>query len=187
MIVAAAGRAALTMAPAQKKAVLRSFANVLTWGYLPQAGFLQENQIQLMTVDGRLTAIAISTLKHISYVKDFNLDDPVDPERIGRKIFPARPRGDGLWVRLTLRDNEVLEGLAALDLAFIDSLVADQGLFLTPPDLRCNTQRLFIPRHALTSIEVRGFVTAPSRRPPLAQSSAKQATLLNAQPGLFDR
>jgi hypothetical protein len=175
------------MAPAQKKAVLRSFANVLTWGYLPQTGFLHENQIQLMTVDGRLTPISISILKLIAYVKDFNLDDPVDPERIGRRVFPARPRGDGLWVRLTLRDNEVLEGLASLDLAFLDSLVNDQGLFLTPPDLRSNTQRLFIPRPALTSIEVRGFVTSPSRRSSLSSRPTKRPALPSAQPGLFDR
>jgi hypothetical protein len=183
----AAGHAVLTMALAQKKAVLRSFANILTWGYLPQTGFLVENQIQLIKVDGRITTITLSGLKHIAYVKDFNLDDAFDPERIGRRVFPARPRGDGLWVRLTLRDHEVLEGLASLDLASLDSLVKDQGLFLTPPDLRSNTQRLFIPRPALISVEVLGFVAAPSRRSSLSADPAKHKTLPGAQPGLFDQ
>ncbi len=155
------------MAPAQKKVVLRSFTNDLAWGYLPQSGFLRDNHIQLMATDGRLTPIPVSTLKRIAYVRDFNLDDKLDPERIGRLAFPARPRGDGLWLRLTFSDDETLEGLATLDLAFTDTLLADRGLFLTPPDPRSNTQRLFIPRPALKSIEVLGFVTAPSRRPPV--------------------
>jgi hypothetical protein len=153
------------MAPAQKKVVLRSFSNKLAWGYLPQSAFLRDNDITLMAVDGRLTPFPIKTLKRIAYVRDFNLDDQVDPERIGRMTFLARPRGDGLWLRLTFRDDEILEGLATLDLAFTDTLLDDRGLFLTPPDLRSNTQRLFVPRLALKSIEVLGFVTAPSRRP----------------------
>ena len=40
--------AAHTMAPAQKKVVLRSLSNDLAWGYLPQGGFLHDSQITLM-------------------------------------------------------------------------------------------------------------------------------------------
>lgn len=154
------------MAPAQKKVILRSLSNDLAWGYLPQSGFLRDNAIQLMAVDGRLTPFPIKNLKQIAYVRDFNLDDPRDPERIGRTSFLARPRGDGLWLRITFRDDQTLEGLATLDLAFADTLLDDRGLFLTPPDPRSNTLRLFAPRSALKAIEVLGFVTAPSRRPP---------------------
>ncbi len=152
------------MAPAQKKVILRSFSNELAWGYLPQSAFLRDGQITLMATDGRLTPFPIKTLKRIAYVRDFNLDDRVDPERIGRMTFPARPRGDGIWLKLTFRDDELLEGLTTLDLAFADTLLDDHGLFLTPPDSRSNTLRLFVPRMALQSIEVLGFVTAPSRR-----------------------
>ncbi|MGA8940277.1 MAG: hypothetical protein WB439_14035 [Acidobacteriaceae bacterium] len=159
------GTAAHTMAPAQKKVVLRSFSNDIAWGYLPQSAFLRDNIVQLMAVDGRLTPFPIRHLKHIAYVKDFNLDDKLDPERIGRASFLARPRGDGVWLKLTFRDDNTLEGLSTLDLAFTDSLLDDRGFFLTPPDPRSNTQRLFIPRPALKSIDVLGFVTAPSRRP----------------------
>jgi hypothetical protein len=179
------------MAPAQKKVVLRSFSNELAWGYLPQSGFLRDGQITLMATDGRLTPFPIKTLKRIAYVRDFNLDDKVDPERIGRMAFPARPRGDGIWLRLTFRDDELLEGLTTLDLSFADTLLDDHGLFLTPPDPRSNTLRLFVPRLALQSIEVLGFVTAPSRRlaahpaaPPRAKSKHRVTT--DTQPTLFD-
>lgn len=152
------------MAPAQKKVVLRSLSNDLAWGYLPQGGFLHDSTIELMAVDGRITIFSFNRLKQIAYVKDFNLDDQLDPERIGRPAFLARPRGDGLWLRLTFLDDQTLEGLAPSDLTFADALLGDRGLFLTPPDPRSNTHRLFVPRHALKSLEVLGVVTAPSRR-----------------------
>jgi hypothetical protein len=171
------------MAPAQKKVVLRSLSNELAWGYLPQGGFLHEAQITLLEPDGRLTPFPLHTLKRIAYVRDFNLDDKLDPERIGRLTFSARPRGDGLWLRLTFRDHEVLEGLTPLDLAFADTLLDDRGLFLTPPDHRSNTLRLFVPRLALQSLEVLGFITAPSRR--LAANSRPGVTT-DTQPTLFD-
>jgi hypothetical protein len=152
------------MAPAQKKVVLRSLSNELAWGYLPQGGFLQDSNINLMAVDGRLTTFPINTLKQIAYVRDFNLDDKVDPERLGRPAFLARPRGDGLWLRLTFLDDQTLEGLAPSDLTFADALLDDRGIFLTPPDPRSNTLRLFVPRSALKSLEVLGVVTSPSRR-----------------------
>jgi hypothetical protein len=181
------------MAPAQKKVILRSFSNELAWGYLPQAGFLRDDHIALMAVDGRLTPFPLKQLKRIAYVRDFNLADKLDPERIGRLTFPARPRGDGVWLRLTLRDGELLEGLSTLDLAFADSLLDDHGLFLTPPDPRSNTLRLFVPRLALQSIETLGYVTAPSLRL-AAQRNAQTGTkpkssagvTIATQPTLFD-
>jgi hypothetical protein len=177
-----------TMAPAQKKVVLRSFSNDLAWGYLPQSSFLRDGEITLMAVDGRITPFPISTLKRIAYVRDFNLNDKVDPERIGRMSFPARPRGDGIWVRLAFRDDEVLEGLTTLDLGFADSLLEDHGLFVTPPDPRSNTLRLFVPRLALQSIQVLGYVTAPSRRLADSQLKAKSKprATSDTQTSLFD-
>jgi hypothetical protein len=175
------------MAPAQKKVVLRSLSNDLAWGYLPQGSFLRDGEITLMAVDGRLTPFPINTIKRIAYARDFNLNDKIDPERIGRMTFPARPRGDGIWLRLTFRDAEVLEGLTTLDLAFADTLLDDHGLFLTPPDPRSNTLRLFVPRLALQSIEVLGFVTAPSRRLAAQPSAKSKARVISdTQTSLFD-
>ena len=176
------------MAPAQKKVVLRSLSNELAWGYLPAGGFLRDHHITLLQPDGHLVPFPLEEIKRIAYVRDFNLNDPLDPERIGRLTFPARPRGDGLWLRLTFSDDEILEGLSTLDLAFADTLLDDHGLFLTPPDPRSNTLRLFVPRLALQSIEVLGFVTAPSRRllatPPTTKSRHRVTT--DTQPTLFD-
>jgi hypothetical protein len=166
------------MASGQKKVVIRRFAGPLAWGYLPQAALVRDDRVPLMGVDGRLTPISLNEIKAIAYVHDFNLDDPVDPERIGRRSFLARPRGDGLWLKLTFQDADSLEGLTTVGLPLLDALIADRGLFLTPPDGRGNTQRLFVPRTAVRSLEVLGYVTAPSKR---AAKVAKD----DPQPNLF--
>ena len=167
------------MPSSQKKVIIRTLSSVLAWGYLPQTLFVDRNTVPLMATDGRLNPISLNDIKTISYVRDFNLDDPANPERLLRRTFPARPRGDGLWLRLTFLDDDILEGLGTLDIASLDSLLADRGLLLTPPDPRGNTQRLFVPRSALRSLEVLGFVTAPSKR------LAKPTSTANPQPHLF--
>jgi hypothetical protein len=174
------------MAQAQKKVILRSFSNQLAWGYLPQSGFLRDNAITLMATDGRVSPLPLKTLKRIAYVRDFNLMDTIDPERIGRLTFAARPRGDGIWLRLTFRDEEILEGLTTLDLAFAEALADDRGLFLTPPAPPTHTHRRFVPPHAHTSIETLGYVTAPSRRLPAPAPKSKPHVTLDTQPTLFD-
>jgi len=164
---------------AQKKVVVRQFMGGLAWGYLPANGFLEDGQVTLMQVDGRAKAIEFRDIKMICYVRDFNLDDQQDPERLGRRAFPARPRSEGLWLRLGFLDGDTLEGLSSFDMAFVDSLLEERGLFLTPPEVRSNAQRVFVPRSALTSLEVLGYITAPSKR--AAAQSAKDV----GQPSLF--
>jgi hypothetical protein len=152
------------MASAQKKVVVRRFEGSPAWGYLAQEGFRQGETVELMAIDGRSNPIRINEIKWIATVRDFNLDDTREPERLGRKTFRARPRGDGVWLRLRLLDGDTLEGLADLGLGLLDTAIMDGGLFLTPPDARGNTLRLFVPRSALTGMEVLGWVTAPSRK-----------------------
>jgi hypothetical protein len=53
-------------------------------------------------------------------------------------------------VRIEFTDNDMLEGLMPNDLA----LLTGDGYLIIPPDTRSNTQRIFIPRSALTSLTV---------------------------------
>jgi hypothetical protein len=173
------------MAAAQKKVVLRTFSGSIAWGYLPQTGFLRESDVTLMEVDGRVTYHKLKEVKTICYVRDFNLDDTVGPERLLRRTFAARPRGDGTWLRLMFRDDEVLEGLATFDLGFMDAVTEDRGITITPPDTRGNTQRVFVPRSALQFIEVLGFVTAPSKRRAAKVAKPRSEEKQDAQTRLF--
>ncbi|MGP8259498.1 MAG: DUF6982 domain-containing protein [Acidobacteriaceae bacterium] len=159
------------MANSPKKVLVRRFSGDVLPGYLPQSAFVRHNSIDLLDLAGRLISLSLNDIKTISYVRDFNLSDPVNPERLTRRAFLARPRSEGLWMRLTFRSGDQLEGLAPTDRSLLDALADDDGLFLTPPDTRSNTQRLYIPRAALTELKLLAVITAPSRRQPRPVSS----------------
>ena len=174
------------MAGSQKKVIVRCKDGKVAWGYLPQSEFLRDGQVALMGTDGRVNPIDFNEIQMISYVRDFNLDDLVDPERLGRRSFVSRPRGEGLWVRLGFADDSTLEGLMPFDLGFLDTLLEDQGIFLTPPDGRSNVVRVFVSRWALRSLEVLGWITAPSLRAASKQKKARPGAGMADQPGLFE-
>lgn len=121
--------------------------------------------IELLGLDGKILSIEATSLKWICYVRDFNSGEIANPERLLRKTFTGRPRSEGLMVRLRLADGDLLEGLAANDL----SLICGEGLFLTPPDVRSNTQRLWIPPSAIKEMQiiaVIGTARRKGRQPP---------------------
>jgi hypothetical protein len=92
-----------------------------------------------------------------------------EPERTA---FLSRPKLDGLWVKLRFRDGETLEGVVANDLLAL----MENGLQLTPPDFNSNTDRIYVPRSALTHLTVLGVVGIARRKPSAAA----------AQPRLFN-
>jgi hypothetical protein len=170
------------MAAGQKKVVVRCAGGRLAWGYLPAEGFVVDGAVELIEVDARAKWIDLNEIQTIAYVRDFNLESS-EPEQIGRRTFPVRPRGEGLWVRVEFNELAPLEGLVAFDVAFLDTLNASLGVFLTPPDGRGNTLRLFVPRSAMRGIEVLGWVSSPSKK--LAEKTAKQVRS-ELQAGLFE-
>ena len=146
-----------------KKVVIRPFDGDPSWGYLPASGFLRDGRCDLVGVDGRSISFEMKDIKLVAYVKDFNVADAADPERIGQRVFPSRPRGAGLWTRLGFRDGDLLDCIAQFDLVSLDEFPVNSGIFAVPGDTRSNTQRIFVPRSSLTSLEVLGFT--PPRRP----------------------
>ena len=178
------------MSSSQKKVILRRFLGDVLSGYLPPSGFVDHGEIQYLNLQGRVAGVALSEVKTVCYVRDFNLNDPVSPERLQRRSFVARPRGEGLWIRILFRDDgDVLEGLASPDTSLLDGLTADQGLFLSPPDTRSNTQRVYVPRAAISTIEILAVITSPMKRgrpvAPIADLRDGQKDVL-VQEALFD-
>jgi hypothetical protein len=163
------------MSNSPKKVLVRRFSGDTLPGYLSQSAFVRHGAIDLLDLSGRLISLSLNDIKMVSYVRDFNLSDPVNPERLTRRTFLARPRSEGLWVRLTFRSGELLEGLAPTDLTLLDALADDDGLFLIPPDTRSNTQRIYVPRVAITDLQLLAVVTTPSRRQPLPASPSKES------------
>ena len=169
------------MASSRKKVIVRRFNRELISGYLPASNFVTVNSLDLLDLSGRVLQIPLNEIKLVSFVRDFNTGDMQNPERLSRKTFLARPRNEGLWLRLTLKDGDQLEGLAPPDLSLVDSLINDLGLQLSPPDVRSNTQRLFIPRSAIADLQVIAVITTPSKRKPLPQEDL-QDTLFHTPP-----
>lgn len=157
-------------ASTHKKVVVRRNTGDSHLGYLNPAGLGRADVLDLLTTEGEHVAIALSDVACVYFVRDFNA--PYEPER---KAFFSRPKFDGLWVRLTFRDHDTLEGVVANNL--LDLL--ENGIQLTPPDMNGNCLRLFIPHSALMELKVLGVVGA-------ARRTARRAKAVTAQPNLFN-
>jgi hypothetical protein len=163
------------MSSTRKKVLVRRYSGDCLPGYLPHAGFVHQAAIDLLDLSGRVIPLPLNDIKLVSYVRDFNLSDTANPERLTRKTFLARPRTEGLWVRITFRGGDILEGLAPTDRTLLDALVDDDGLFLAPPDTRSNTQRLYVPRSSIAELQLLAVITSPSRRQPLPAKPTKDS------------
>ena len=159
------------MSSAHKKVIVRRFTGETLPGYLPLTSFVRNRALDLLDLTGRVIPLLLNDIKYVCYVRDFNLHDTANPERLSRRTFLAKPRTEGLWLRMTFRTGELLEGLAPIDITLTDDLIQDAGLQLTPPDTRSNTQRLYVPRSSLTDLQLLAVITTPSRRKPLPASS----------------
>jgi hypothetical protein len=162
------------MSASRKKVIVRRFTGETLPGYLPVSAFVHDRVIDLLDLAGRVITLSLNEIKHICYVRDFNLTDSLNPERLTRRTFLARPRTEGLWLRLTFRvpdgAKDPLEGLAPIDITLLDDIINDAGLFLTPPDTRSNTQRIYVPRTSIADLQLIAVITSPSRKKPLPAS-----------------
>jgi hypothetical protein len=159
-----------TKAPASthKKVVIELLEKKLLRGYLNPARLPQALLVDLLTPDGTHEEVPLEKVRAIYFVRD--LDEDIEMER---KSFLSRPKLDGLWVRLRFRDGDSLEGVIPNDLLGFQ----DNGLQLTPPDFNSNTDRIFVPRGALTELTVLGVVGIARRKP--AAAGTLQPRLFN--------
>ena len=160
------------MSASRKKVIVRKLSQEWLPGYLPSPFIVDGGQFVLLDLDGKLLPIALSEAKWICYVRDFTASAG-DPEHLRMKAFLRRPRSPGLWLRIRLKDNDCIEGLTQNDVNLLDG----NGFFLAPPDSRSNTQRLFVPRAAITELEILAVIRAKTSR---AASEDLQESLFKA-------
>lgn len=163
------------MASTRKPVIVRKFSREWYAGYAG-ASFGQESPaLEVLDLTGKVLTITWDVVKWVCYVRDFSTSsDSGNPERLLQKRFAVRPRTAGLWLRMTLNDGDELEGIAAND----RSLITGAGLLVTPPDTRSNTQRIYIPRQAIQSLEVVSLIGAGRRR----RAEAATGELFPAEP-----
>lgn len=154
-----------------KKVAIRRFDRESLTGFVNPQSYLRPGGVELLTPGGTVSVVPYADIKVVCFVKDF---EAVDPEQ-EKKLFNTRPKIDGLWVRMQLRDGEIMDGILSNNLVE----VPPEGFTVTPPDSNSNNQKLFIPRAALQRLNVLGVVgSALNRRKPKPVSPA--------QIGLFD-
>ena len=155
-------------ASTHKKVVIALLDRTALRGYLSPTRLGQSDPIDLLTPDGEHEQIPLAKIRAVYFVREFT--DDFEPER---KAFLSRPKLDGLWVRLRFTDNNTLEGVVPNDLLSL----LDQGIQITPPDLNSATDRIFIPRSALTEVTVLGVVGIARRKPAAAAAGVAQPRL----------
>lgn len=156
-------------ASTHKKVILVLADKTPLRGYLNPTRLGQSDPIDLLTTDGEHEELPLAKVRSIYFVREFS--DDFEPER---KAFLSRPKLDGLWVRLRYLDGETIEGVVPNDLLSL----LDNGIQITPPDLNSTTDRIFIPRSALSELIVLGVVGI-ARRKPAGAAAASQPRLFN--------
>ena len=153
------------MPSTHKKVIVRKLDREAVPGYVNPAAFVVEGKVAVLSPEGQVQSIGLEDIKGVYFVREFG-----ESESFARNTFPTRPRTEGLWVRLRFRDNEVLEGMMANDLA----QTSPEGYLINPPDTRANTQRIFVPRGALAQLQVLGVIGGPRARRPRAPAAADE-------------
>lgn len=157
------------MPSTHKKVIVRKHDRDSLNGFVAPADFVVDGKLELLNTAGNVVTIDLRDIKAVYFVRDFS-----DTDLILRKTFATRPRTEGLWVRLKFKDSEIIEGILPNDLTQNPA----EGFLMNPPDLRSNTQRIFVPRAALASVTVLAVIgAARRRRKGLALDDTRQVTL----------
>ncbi len=162
----------------RKKVVIRMLDKDLIKGYLDPEAFITPVGVEVLDLEGRLLKLPLDQIKGVYFVRDFD----GDRERHERKVFLSRPRMTGLWVRMTFKDAEILDGLISEDLLTHEP----HGYHVTLPDVYSNNLKIYIPRSALATLEVLDVITNGARRPyQQVRQAQRKPSDAPAQFGLF--
>lgn len=158
------------MPSTHKKVIVRKMDRDSINGYVG-ATFVLDGRLEMLNLAGNVVQIDLDDIKGVYFVREFG-----DSESLVRKTFTTRPRSEGLWVRLKFRDNEMVEGMMPNNL----TQIGPEGFLIIPPDTRSNTQRIFVPRTALSELTVLAVIGgATSRRKAAAADDARQVQLFD--------
>ena len=139
-----------------KKVLISRFDRETLSGFVNTQTFLQPSGLELLTLEGTVQVVSFEEIKLVCFVRDFEQGEP--PREL--RLFAARPKMEGLWIRMRFRDGDAMDGVIANNLLPIDP----HGFSVIPPDPGFQNQRLFVPRTALLSVQVMGVIGSPLRQ-----------------------
>lgn len=154
---------------ANKKVLVARFDRETLRGFVQSPGGFEADRLELLTPEGALLKIPYAETKVVCFVRDFDTGETWREHR----AFSTRPKTAGLWVRLRFRDSDSLEGMLGNNLM----LVEPSGFSIIPPDPTFQNQRIFVPRAALTDVQVLGVIGSPLRRRPAKKVEKEEGQL----------
>lgn len=140
-----------------KKVLVSRFDRDTLSGFVNPQGYLMAEGLELMTQAGSVNIVPYDEVKLVCFVRDFQQGVP----RKELRLFTTRPKLEGLWLRMHFRDGETMDGILSNNLLQLDTF----GFSVVPPDPGFQNQRIFVPKVALSSIQVLGVVGSPLRQP----------------------
>jgi hypothetical protein len=146
-----------------KKVLVARFDRETLPGFVQSPGGFGQDSVELLTPEGSVVRIPYEDTKAVCFVRDFETGDTWREHR----AFATRPKTAGLWVRLRFRDGDSIEGMLANNLM----LVEPAGFSVIPPDPTFQNQRIFVPRAALSEVQVLGVIGSPLRRRPAKEKA----------------
>lgn len=138
-----------------KKVLVEMSGGSFTRGTVNPRHFDGSEAMEFLDEQGQLRTLPWRDIRAVWFVTDWDQPLPVTP-----RLFPRRPRLEGLWVRLRFRDAEPLDGILVNNLLHL----SPHGYLLTPPGFVSGHQKVFVPKAALTEMQVLGVIPAPGAR-----------------------
>jgi hypothetical protein len=138
-----------------KKVVILRFDREPLSGFVNPQSYQQMGGIEFLSPSGSLHMVPYGEVKVLYFVRDF---DGTPPAR-DALVFQTRPKTAGVWIRMKFRDGEIMDGLMPNNLLQLEPY----GFTFIPPGPGANSQRAFVPRAALTELQVVSVVGSPLR------------------------
>jgi hypothetical protein len=134
-------------ASTNKKVLVLRFDRETLPGFVSPQTWLQADGLELLSASGSVATIPYGDVRFVCFVRDFDQGEP----------RTTRPKTTGLWLRLHFRDGEIMDGIMSNNLLQVEP----QGFSFIPPDPGYQNQKVFVPRAALSGIQVLGVVGSP--------------------------
>ena len=138
-----------------KRVLISRFDREALSGFVNPQNYLLPEGLEVLSQDGAVTILPYSEVKLVCFVRDFQQGEP----RKELRLFTTRPKMEGLWIRMRFRDGDAMDGLLTNNLLLLEPY----GFSVIPPDPGFQNQRVFIPKAALSGVQVLGVIGSPLR------------------------
>lgn len=138
-----------------KRVLVTRFDREPLSGFVNPQSYLLADGLELLSQSGSVNVVPYQEIKLVCFVRDFQQGEP----RKELRLFTTRPKMEGLWIRMRFRDGDAMDGMLPNNLLQFDSY----GFSVIPPDPGFQNQRIFVPKAALSGVQVLGVVGSPLR------------------------